>query len=57
MILFYFYSIFFEFSPIQCRNRYKAAKAKYEQQFQYEISQLLTQQSSGYEVARLNRYL
>ncbi|XP_037816106.1 uncharacterized protein LOC119606612 [Lucilia sericata] len=42
---------------IKCRNRYNASKKLYEQRFQYEIEQLIVQQATGYEAARLNRHL
>ncbi|KAM7360677.1 uncharacterized protein ACRADG_006879 isoform 2-T2 [Cochliomyia hominivorax] len=42
---------------IKCRNRYNATKKLYEQRFQFEIEQLIAQQATGYEAARLNRHL
>lgn len=45
------------FSYIKCRNRYKANKKLYEQRFQYEIEHLIAQQTTGYEAARLNRFV
>lgn len=44
-------------SIIKCRNRYNASKKLYEQRFQYEIEQLIAQQATGYEAARLNRFV
>lgn len=44
-------------STIKCRNRYNACKKLYEQRFQHEIEHLIAQQATGYDAARLNRFV
>lgn len=47
----------FLYSHVQCAHRYETAKRAYEDQFQREINKLIALQSTGYEAARMNRYV
>ncbi|XP_036329781.1 uncharacterized protein LOC118741885 [Rhagoletis pomonella] len=42
---------------LKCRDRYHKSKKTYEQQFQYEISQIMNNLNTAYEAARFNRHL
>ncbi|XP_067620041.1 uncharacterized protein [Eurosta solidaginis] len=42
---------------MKCRERYHNCKKEYEQQFQYEINQIMNNLNTAYEAARFNRHL